>query len=291
MIKSMTGYGKANGNFNEKSITVEIRSVNSKQLDINSRIPYIYKEKEIEMRNEIARIAERGKIDFFITIEQNAPDKPVKINNNLLKNYFNQIKVAAKELKIPVTEQSLIAALRLPEILKTEITELTELEWKVLLKCLKDSLSLFDKFRKQEGHALEKDLLNRLELILRYLSELKQFEISRIDRIKERLQKNLNEFIPAGNIDNNRFEQEVIYFLEKLDFTEEKIRLKNHCDYFLKTMNQEDSQGRKLSFIVQEMGREINTIGSKANDSEIQKFVVMMKDELEKIKEQTLNVL
>jgi uncharacterized protein (TIGR00255 family) len=291
MIKSMTGYGKASGNFNEKSITVEIRSVNSKQIDINSRIPYIYKEKEIEIRNEITRIAERGKIDLFITIEQNAPDKPVKINNNLLKDYFNQIKVAAKDLKIPVTEQSLIAALRLPEILKTEITELTEPEWKVLFKCLKDSLSLFDNFRKQEGLALEKDLLTRLELILRYLSELKQFETFRIDRIKERLQKNLNEFIPAGNIDNNRFEQEVIYFLEKLDFTEEKIRLKNHCDYFLKTINQEDSQGRKLSFIVQEMGREINTIGSKANDSEIQKFVVMMKDELEKIKEQLSNIL
>jgi uncharacterized protein (TIGR00255 family) len=291
MIKSMTGYGKASGNFEDKSITVEIRAVNSKQLDINSRIPYIYKEKEIEMRNEIGRIAERGKIDFVINIEQNAPDKPVKINNSLLKDYFNQIKVAANELKIPVTEQSLIAALRLPETLKTEINELTDSEWKVLLKCLHDSLSLFDEFRKQEGLALEKDLLNRLELILRYLSELKQFESLRIERIKERLQKNLNEFIPAGSIDNNRFEQEVIYFLEKLDFTEEKIRLKNHCDYFLKTIKQEDSQGRKLSFIVQEMGREINTLGSKANDSDIQKIVVMMKDELEKIKEQLLNIL
>jgi uncharacterized protein (TIGR00255 family) len=291
MIKSMTGYGKASCSFEEKSITVEIRSVNSKQLDINSRIPSNYKEKELEMRSEIMRIAERGKVDFSITIGQNETGKPVKINYNLLKEYFNQIKIAATELGIPVTEQSLLATLRLPDTFKAETPELTDAESNTLFNCLLEALSVFNQFRVQEGQALEKDMLKRLELILSYLSELKQFESGRIERIKERLQKNLNEFIPAGSIEANRFEQEVIYFLEKLDFTEEKIRLKNHCDYFLKTMHQEDSQGRKLSFIVQEMGREINTLGSKANDSDIQKYVVMMKDELEKIKEQLMNIL
>jgi uncharacterized protein (TIGR00255 family) len=291
MIKSMTGYGKANCNYEEKSISIEIRSVNSKQLDINSRIPFIYKEKEMEMRSEITSIAERGKLDFYISVEQNEPDKPIRINNKLLKEYFNQIKAAADEINIPVTEQSLIAALRMPDTLKTEIADLSETEWNALFKCLKDTLAVFDQFRVQEGKALEKDLTTRLELILQYLNELKKFESPRIDKIKDRLQKNLNEFIPSGNVDSNRFEQEVIYFLEKLDFTEEKIRLKNHCDYFRNTMNKESSQGRKLAFIVQEMGREINTIGSKANDSEIQKSVVMMKDELEKIKEQLSNIL
>jgi len=287
----MTGYGKASCNFEDKSITVEIRSVNSKQLDINSRIPFNYKEKEPEMRSEIMRVAERGKVDFFVTIGQNETGKPVKINYALLKEYFNQIKIAATELGVPVTEQSFLATLRLPDTFKAETPELTEAEWNTLLNCIQEALKVFNQFRVQEGQALEKDLLKRLELILRYLSELKQYESGRIERIKERLQKNLNEFIPAGSIEANRFEQEVIYFLEKLDFTEEKIRLKNHCDYFLKTMNMEDSQGRKLSFIVQEMGREINTLGSKANDSDIQKYVVMMKDELEKIKEQLMNIL
>ncbi len=204
----MTGYGKASCNFEEKNIIVELRSVNSKQLDINSRIPFNYKEKELEIRGEISRIVERGKVDFYITIEQNEPGKPVKINNAVLLEYFNQIKSAATEIGISVTELSLIAALRLPETLKTEISELSENEWIILLKCIKDALVLFNQFRIQEGLALEKDLLSRLDLILLYLSEMEQFESARIDRIKNRLQKNLNEFIPAGNIDANRFEQE-----------------------------------------------------------------------------------
>jgi uncharacterized protein (TIGR00255 family) len=291
MIKSMTGYGKAACKFEEKSITVELRSVNSKQLDINSRIPFIYKEKELDMRSEITRVAERGKIDFSITTEKNEPDKPVKINNTLLKEYFNQIKITAKELDLPVTEQTLLAALRFPETLKSETAELKEDEWISLFDCIRSALLSFDNFRIQEGKALEKDLLARLDLILKNLAEIKKFESKRIERIKDRLQKNLNEFIPEGSMDTNRFEQEVIYFLEKLDFTEEIIRLNNHCDYFRKTISQEESQGRKLGFISQEMGREINTIGSKANDSDIQKLVVMMKDELEKIKEQLSNIL
>lgn len=291
MLKSMTGYGKAIGSFGNKTIIIEIRSVNSKQFDINFKIPAIYKEKEIELRNEISRQAERGKIDFYINIEQSDSDRPVQINSAVLKEYFGQIKAIATELEIPVSEQVMLAALRLPETLKTETPMVTEEEWNVLFKCLNDALIIFNNFRVQEGKALEKDITSRIVLIEQYLSNLQSYEGNRLVRIKERLQKNLNEFIPTSSIDANRFEQEVIYFLEKLDITEEKVRLKNHCDYFLTTMNQEESSGRKLGFIVQEMGREINTLGSKANDSDIQKRVVMMKDELEKIKEQLMNVL
>jgi uncharacterized protein (TIGR00255 family) len=291
MIKSMTGYGKAVSNFGNKVISIELRSVNSKQLDINTRIPMLYKEKEIEIRNEISRQAERGKVDVYFTVEQTESDKPVVINQSLVKDYFRQIKSIADELNIAVTENMVIAALRLPETLKSESPALSVQEWEVVLRCLKEALSEFDKFRTQEGKALENDICSRITSIENYLIEIREFEGSRIDRIKERVTKNLNEFIPAGSIDANRFEQEIIYFLEKLDITEEKVRLANHCTYFINTMKQKESQGRKLAFIVQEMGREINTIGSKANDSDIQKHVVLMKDELEKIKEQLLNVL
>jgi uncharacterized protein (TIGR00255 family) len=291
MLKSMTGYGKATCNFQNKTIRIELKSVNSKQSDINCRIPLIYKEKEMELRNEISKHAERGKIDCIIAIEQDSPEKSVKINKALLRDYYDQITEVASELSLPVSEQTLLAALRLPEIFKSEVPEIADEEWNTLLNCLKEALNEFDKFRAQEGKALEKDIDQRLELILKRLEEVSQFESGRIDRIRERLKKNLNEFIPAGSIEANRFEQEVIYFLEKLDITEEKVRLRNHCEYFSKTMVNEVSPGRKLAFISQEMGREINTIGSKANDVEIQKRVVMMKDELEKIKEQLLNVL
>jgi uncharacterized protein (TIGR00255 family) len=287
----MTGYGKASGNFGNKIISIEIRSVNSKQLDINSRIPALYKEKEIEIRNEISRQAERGKVDLFFSIEQTEPDKPVTINQSLVKEYFKQIKSIADELNVAVTENMVIAALRLPETLKSEYPSLSIEEWEVIKICLLEALAAFDKFRIQEGKALEKDISSRILAIENYLKELQKFENNRIERIKDRLNKNMNEFIPAGSIDANRFEQEIIYFLEKLDITEEKVRLTNHCSYFIKTSQQENSPGRKLGFITQEIGREINTLGSKANDSDIQKFVVLMKDELEKIKEQLLNVL
>jgi len=291
MLKSMTGYGKATGNFGNKTLIIELRSVNSKQFDMNLRIPAIYREKEIEIRNEISKQVERGKIDFYINIEQSDQESHVQINSAVLKDYFGQIKTIAAELKIPVSEQVMIAALRLPETFKTEAPVVTEEEWNLLFKCVNDALIIFNNFRMQEGKTMEIDIASRVALIEKYLLELQLYENNRLDRIKERLQKNLNEFIPASSIDANRFEQEVIYFLEKLDITEEKVRLKNHCDYFLTTMNMEESSGRKLGFIVQEMGREINTLGSKANDSEIQKLVVMMKDELEKIKEQLMNVL
>ncbi len=291
MIKSMTGYGKANVNFGNKSISIEIRSVNSKQLDLNTRMPSIYKEKEAEIRNEISRQAERGKIDLFITTEQDEPDRSIQINQTLLKNYYQQISAIAKELNIQVTEQTLLSALKLPETLKSETPSLSDEEWQCVLQCLSEALTAFVQFRTQEGLALEKDIINRINLIETKRSMLKDFENSRIDKIRERLNKNLNEFVPAGSVDANRFEQEIIYFLEKFDITEEKVRLKNHCAYFINTMKAEDSPGRKLGFISQEIGREINTIGSKANDSDMQKLVVEMKDELEKIKEQLLNIL
>jgi uncharacterized protein (TIGR00255 family) len=290
-MKSMTGYGKATCTFGNKNISFEIRSVNSKQLDLNVRLPMFYKEKELEIRNEISRQVERGKVDFFLTVEQSEPERPVQVNQKLVKEYFNQIKNIAGELEIPITENLLLAALRLPETLKSEQNTLSEEESKVLSDCLIETLTAFNNFRIQEGKALEKDISMRVQGIQELLQNLISFEQGRVDRIKERLQKNLNEFIPAGSIDNNRYEQEIIYFLEKLDITEEKVRLKNHCSYFLKTMQSEASSGRKLGFIAQEMGREINTLGSKANDADIQKHVIMMKDELEKIKEQLLNVL
>ena len=287
----MTGYGKASCTFEKKTITIELRSVNSKQMDLNARMPGFYKEKELEMRNEISKLAERGKLDFNINVEQLEVEKPVQINQYIVNEYFNQMKSMASELNIQVTEQSLLAVLRLPETLKSETQVLRDEEWKAISKCLQEALSIFNKFRIQEGQALEKDIVARVNIITTMLEQLSSFELGRIERVRERLQKNLNEFIPAGSVDANRFEQEIIYFLEKLDITEEKVRLKNHCTYFIKTMQTEESTGKKLGFIAQEMGREINTIGSKANDSEMQQRVVMMKDELEKIKEQLMNVL
>jgi uncharacterized protein (TIGR00255 family) len=291
MLKSMTGYGKASCVFAQKNINIEVRSVNSKQLDVNARMPGFYKEKELEIRNEINKFAERGKIDFYIIVEQTELEKPLQVNQSIVKDYFKQIKDIAVELNLPVSEQTLLSVLKLPEALKAEQKDLSDEEWAALLNCVREALTDFVKFRVQEGEALSKDIISRVELVLKNLSELADYEQGRIDRVRERIMKNLNEFIPAGSVDANRFEQEIVYFLEKLDVTEEKVRLKNHCSYFVSTMKNDDSPGRKLGFIAQEMGREINTIGSKANDSDMQKHVVMMKDELEKIKEQLMNVL
>lgn len=291
MLKSMTGYGKATCTFENKTITIEIKAVNSKQIDINTRFPILYKEKEVEIRNEISRKAERGKIDAYIIVEQTETEKSLQFNQTCIKDYFLQIKKLAEELHVPVTEQLLIATLRMPDSLKAETHTLSTDEWEIILACLQEALQAFQNFRQQEGKALEKDISERVYSIEKFLSEIEPFEKSRVLKVRERLHKNLSEFIPSTSIDANRFEQEIVYFLEKLDVTEEKVRLQNHCSYFIDTLKNSDSPGRKLGFIAQEMGREINTIGSKANDSDIQKFVVLMKDELEKIKEQLLNIL
>lgn len=286
----MTGYGKIQYTTGNKLVTIEMRAVNSKQLDINIRMPTAYKEKELDIRNEINKQVIRGKLDFLLFIEQSETDKPVLINTGMVKEYYNELKALATECNLPVTEQLLISALRMPDTTKSETIAIPDNEWTDLMTGLANAFIIFNNFRLQEGKALETDILHRVELIETALNEISKYETERVTRIKERLQKNLNEFIPAASIDANRFEQEIIYFLEKLDITEEKVRLNNHCEYFRKTIV-EESSGRKLGFIAQEMGREINTIGSKANHAEIQKHVVQMKDELEKIKEQLLNIL
>lgn len=291
MLKSMTGYGKATCLYKNKAVTIELRAVNSKQLDISTRMPGFYKEKDIEMRNEISRVCERGKIDLLLNVEQTEISEQLQINTPVVKAYFSQIKNLAIEMNVPVSEQLLLSVLRMPDTMKANQPTLDDEESNALMTCLKDALSAFTAFRQQEGQALAGDIIDRVKLVESLLIEIEPFEKGRIEKVRERLQRNLSEFVPAESIDANRFEQEIIYFLEKLDITEEKVRLRNHCSYFVETIKESNSPGRKLGFIAQEMGREINTIGSKANDSDIQKYVVQMKDELEKIKEQLLNVL
>jgi uncharacterized protein (TIGR00255 family) len=286
----MTGYGKAVTEFGLKKISVEIRSLNSKQLDLTLRVPSFYKERDAEIRNEVSRRILRGKTEVVISFEEQSTDKSNCINSSLVKTYYEQIKSIASDLGLSTGEETLLAALRMPDTMSAEPAVLTDEEVAVLLACVNDALTAFEAFRKQEGEALFADLNKRCELILSKLNELKPFETARIDRIRERIGNNLTEFIGKEGIDTNRLEQEIIFYLEKLDITEEKVRLRNHCQYFQETVK-EDQPGRKLSFIAQEMGREINTIGSKSNDYEMQRRVVMMKDELEKIKEQLNNVL
>ncbi|MEJ5265076.1 MAG: YicC/YloC family endoribonuclease [Bacteroidales bacterium] len=291
MIKSMTGFGKATQSFGNKTLSVEIRSVNSKQFDLYLKLPNPYKEKELDIRQLLAQQIERGKVECTLTIEENIEAAGLKLNAAVIKDYFNQIQSIAADLNIELTDRILGTILRLPDAMKAENESITEEEWKTVESTLSAALNAFDEFRRQEGQNLANDLLTRVNLILEYLANVEPYEKERIERIRTRLKTNMSEALPNNNIDPNRFEQELIYYLEKLDITEEKVRLQNHCNYFVQTLNEPVSNGRKLSFIAQEMGREINTIGSKANDAQIQKLVVMMKDELEKIKEQLGNIL
>lgn len=286
----MTGFGKATKTIGSKAFTVELRSVNSKQLDLNLRTPSVYREKEIELRNFVAEKLVRGKVDLALSFENNGEEKTVQINQELAKIYFNDLQQLAKSIGRE-NEPIIPSLLRLPDIMKSEKTELDENEWKEILSLINEAIVQFNQFRNSEGSTLEKDFNARVNTILSLLKNVEPFEQDRINTLKERIQKNLTELVAKENIDQNRFEQELIYYLEKFDITEEKVRLKTHCDYFLETIKKENEQGRKLNFIAQEMGREINTLGSKANQSDIQKLVVQMKDELEKIKEQLLNVL
>lgn len=291
MIKSMTGFGKAFVEVAGKKINVEIRSLNSKQLDLNFRIPYIYKEKELELRSEISKLVERGKVDVGIYLESVQENIPAAINKTLAKFYHNELKALSEELQESNTSL-LPLILKMPDVMKgeREIVELDEEEWKEVKKTIELAVEAFQKFRADEGKVLEKEFRSRIAIIASILLEIVSMDGLRINTIKERIRTNLTEAIEKEKIDQNRFEQELIYYIEKLDITEEKLRLKTHLDYFLVTLD-EAAAGRKLGFITQEIGREINTIGSKANDSGIQKLVVQMKDELEKIKEQLLNVL
>jgi uncharacterized protein (TIGR00255 family) len=289
MIKSMTGFGKALKIGETYSVTVELRSVNSKGIDINLRMPSIYRNYEIELRNELIKHLERGKIDLSLNIDKQQEESALEVNMELAKKYHAQLQQLATELKVPF-ENSLEQVLRLPEVLKGERKEANEEDWKFIKSVLTEAIKAIDDFRKTEGESLKKDFEIRIHNINTCLEQIKTLDVKRVQTIKERISTSLLEAVGKEKIDQNRLEQELIYYIEKLDINEEKVRLKTHLDYFVTTMK-EPAAGRKLNFIAQEIGREINTIGSKANDADIQKLVVLMKDELEKIKEQSSNVL
>jgi uncharacterized protein (TIGR00255 family) len=291
MIKSMTGYGKAIVETPQKKITIEIKSLNSKQLDINTRLPWLYKEKELEIRNMISQNLERGKVDLAIVFDSLEDEFIPVINKTTVKKYYSQLKDIANDLEINFDENILPTIMRLPETMKSEKPELSPDEWKLAGSQITEALTMLDLYRIEEGKALEEDLRNSLQRITSSLETIESFEEGRITKVKERLISLLDDNVKSENIDRNRFEQELIFYLEKFDINEEKVRLRKHCEYFAETLSSPAPNGKVLGFIAQEMGREINTIGSKANDVSIQKLVVMMKDDLEKIKEQSLNVL
>lgn len=287
----MTGYGKAMLETAHRKITVEVKTLNSKQADISVKLPWIYKEKELEVRNMILRKLERGKIDLYVSFDTMEEELAPVINRNIVRNYYAQMKEISEELGLGSGIDLLSIVMRLPETLKTERPELTEDEWRQVSGLIENVLSMTDLYRIEEGKALEADLSRSVQKILQSLENLAAVEGDRQVRMRDKLTALLKEAVGTENIDQNRFEQELIFYLEKLDINEEKVRLKKHCDYFTETMNNSGLNGKMLNFISQEMGREINTIGSKANDAAMQKLVVMMKDELERIKEQSLNIL
>jgi uncharacterized protein (TIGR00255 family) len=290
MIRSMTGFGSAAVEFQQKTISVEIKSINSKFFDLILRLPPFYREKEMELRTELSRAVERGKVEVTFNIETQEVNKKTNINMSLIKAYHDEFKKIDSELKIS-TPNYLQIILTMPDVMINEKMVLAEEEWKAASKALMLAIENFQKFRKAEGGTMEKDIRQRIKSIVKGIKDLEKFENERINTVRKRLQSSLEEFIQVNNIDRNRFEQELIFYIEKFDLSEEKVRLNSHCEYFLLTIDEEGSSGKKLAFITQEIGREINTIGSKANDADIQKIVVFMKDELEKIKEQVLNIL
>jgi uncharacterized protein (TIGR00255 family) len=286
MIQSMTGFGKATLQLSNKKITVEVKSLNSKGLDLNVRMPSIYREMELGLRTIIAQQMERGKVDFSIYIEVTGEETSSKINVAIVKGYINQMKAV-----IPNADETELMkmAVRMPDALKTEREEIDENEWVDIMKVVNEALKNIATFRVDEGKSLENEFVTRIENIRTYMNQAVSMDAERIETVKTRLRTALDELV--ANVDENRFEQELIFYLEKYDITEERVRLENHLNYFIETIAGTEANGRKLGFITQEIGREINTMGSKSNHSEMQKLVVMMKDELEKIKEQVLNVL
>ena len=291
MIQSMTGYGKAVVTFKEKKINVEIKSLNSKQLDLNTRIAPLYREKEMEMRQMIAAALLRGKVDFSIWIEKDVVVDATPINAALVENYYQQIKKISAVTGIPEPTDWYSMILRLPDVTtKTDVEVLDDEEWEVARQGIEEALARLVEFRTQEGYALQKKFEEKVDNIGRLLTSIEPYEKSRVEKIRAKLVETLKN-IPEVEYDKNRLEQELIYYIEKLDISEEKQRLANHLKYFRDTMSEQAGQGKKLGFIAQEMGREINTTGSKSNQAEMQNIVVMMKDELEQIKEQVLNVL
>ena len=286
MIQSMTGFGKATLQLPTKKITVEIKSLNSKGLDLNTRMPSVFREMELGIRNQLSARLERGKIDFSLYVEITGEETSSKINVPIVRGYINQMKAM-----IPNADETELMkmAVRMPDALKTERDEIDENEWKKIQTVIDEALENIAQFRKDEGVSLEREFLHRIANIMALMNNAVSYDAERVETVKTRLRNALDEL--KENVDENRFEQELIFYLEKYDITEEKVRLENHLNYFIETIAGTEANGRKLGFITQEMGREINTMGSKSNHTEMQKLVVMMKDELEKIKEQVLNVL
>ena len=291
----MTGFGKTTATPGGRTVNIEIRTLNSKQLDVNTRIPSQYRDKESEIRAEINRVLERGKIDFMITVDADADTNDFAINRPLASKYYTEIKQMADELGISAGENIISDILKMPDVLKAGRQAPDETEWAQVKSAITEALALTEAFRVAEGELLGKDMIARIQLILDLLLKVEPLEGTRIGNLRERFQRNQDEFLEkttkVDKFDENRFEQEIFWYLEKLDITEEKLRLRKHCDYFIDTLQSPESNGRKLGFITQEIGREINTLGSKAYNAEIQMIVVQMKDELEKIKEQVSNVL
>ena len=286
----MTGYGSAKGTVGTQSVTVEIRSLNSKFLELNVRLPLQFRDKELEIRADIGKLLERGKADLNVSIDNNELAKRSTVNKEIFLAYYEDLKSLATETGMS-DDNMLDAILKLPAVLNSEKSEMDETQWKQLKGLIQSAVEQFNLFRSNEGNVLEQDVTQRLNAIENSIPQLENFEQARIESIRTRLHKSVNELKDQLNIDTNRFEQELIYYIEKLDISEEKVRLKSHCDYFIQTMNSKEANGKKLGFITQEIGREINTIGSKANDANMQRIVVEMKDELEKLKEQLANVL
>jgi len=287
----MTGYGKASCEYGNKKIVVEIKSLNSKQLDVSTRISGLYREKDIEIRNELSQKLERGKIEFSLYVDNSGKESVSQINSSVVESYYQQIKSIADSIGIEVPANWFEVLLRLPDTMKTETIELDENEWIEIKKNINNAIDQLVEFRIQEGKSLENVFVSKISHIAELLEQVAPYELERVEKIKARLEENLLALSDKIDYDKNRVEQELIFYIEKLDVNEEKVRLKNHLEYFLETMNNEKSPGKKLGFIAQEIGREVNTLGSKSNHSEMQKIVVLMKDDLEQIKEQVLNVL
>ena len=293
MMQSMTGFGKAVSEFTDKKVVIEVKSLNSKQLDLYTKINYFYRSKELEIRNLVQQELGRGKVELSLMVDQVSESSAgVQINKVAFGNYVNQIKEISEEMGVALPNDWFTVVMRMPEVLKAEQNEeLTDEEWEQTLSAIKDALKALNEFRTQEGEGLKKFFIERIDTIRGYLAEVPNYEKARIDKIKSRLEENLTALEEKISYDQGRLEQEMIFYIEKLDISEEKQRLAKHLDYFIETMEKEPACGKKLGFIAQEMGREINTLGSKSNCSELQVLVVNMKDELEKIKEQVLNVL
>ena len=292
-MQSMTGFGKAVSEFTDKKVVIEVKSLNSKQLDLYTKINYFYRSKELEIRNLVQQELGRGKVELSLMVDQVSESSAgVQINKVAFGNYVNQIKEISEEMGVALPNDWFTVVMRMPEVLKQEQNEeLTEEEWEQTLSAIKDALKALNEFRSQEGEGLKNFFIERIDTIRGYLAEVPNYEKARIDKIKSRLEENLTALEEKISYDQGRLEQEMIFYIEKLDISEEKQRLAKHLDYFIETMENEPACGKKLGFIAQEMGREINTLGSKSNCSELQVLVVNMKDELEKIKEQVLNVL